>query len=415
MPAPPLSSCINAAANLPKTSHKHSPTLEESPHLNKAGKCQAYNQNSSVTPMDVGSGPQTENVQQKQSVSKNCVMVTRDKSECKNRECQKSPELQTHSKKVRKKNGINGVVTAVSCESSKMDTCTANMSACQNGGESRVENALGMNPAVMNLQETWSQEASLKKKKGKCKSVNDKLSSMSEALESTFTGYLKEMISNNMHAMENISPNHHHNTSGDRTNETVILHRPQLHDPKSTKVIEDLCNAKNHYEVNHRQHTNHQHNSINELGQTCTKRKSKKDSSANGSPTHPVNQKAARNEPEQNTNRKSNRPSNQAVRSALTNQTNHTLSPHADSKMVSPPRDSPKSPAGKGKPEQVGTTPRSFLPDALQVVVLLPGFQKGREQFWERKKGNLRRKRKNLKKGQNFTTFMVNKMFSHKF
>jgi hypothetical protein len=31
------------------------------------------------------------------------------------------------------------------------------------------------------------------------------------------------------------------------------------------------------------------------------------------------------------------------------------------------------------------------------------------------KKGNLRRTRENLKNGQNFTTFRVNKMFSHKF
>jgi hypothetical protein len=37
--------------------------------------------------------------------------------------------------------------------------------------------------------------------------------------------------------------------------------------------------------------------------------------------------------------------------------------------------------------------------------------EKGREQFWP-KKGNLCRTRKNLK---NFTTFRINKMFSHKF
>jgi hypothetical protein len=43
------------------------------------------------------------------------------------------------------------------------------------------------------------------------------------------------------------------------------------------------------------------------------------------------------------------------------------------------------------------------------------GFlRKGREKFWP-KKGNLRRTRKNLKNEQNFTTFRVNKMFSHKF
>jgi hypothetical protein len=57
-------------------------------------------------------------------------------------------------------------------------------------------------------------------------------------------------------------------------------------------------------------------------------------------------------------------------------------------------------------------------------LVLLPGFQKGgismllkekgTEQFWP-KKCNLRRTRKNLKNGENFTTFRVNKMFSHKF
>jgi hypothetical protein len=51
-------------------------------------------------------------------------------------------------------------------------------------------------------------------------------------------------------------------------------------------------------------------------------------------------------------------------------------------------------------------------------LVLLPGFQKGRdikaEQFWP-KKGNLHRTRKNLKNLQNFTTFRVNKMFSHMF
>jgi hypothetical protein len=56
--------------------------------------------------------------------------------------------------------------------------------------------------------------------------------------------------------------------------------------------------------------------------------------------------------------------------------------------------------------------------------VLLPGFQKGRdikaseekgrEQFWP-KKGNFHCTRKNLKNGQNFTPFGVNKMFSVKF
>jgi hypothetical protein len=38
-------------------------------------------------------------------------------------------------------------------------------------------------------------------------------------------------------------------------------------------------------------------------------------------------------------------------------------------------------------------------------------MEKGREQSWL-KKGNLRRTRKNLKNGQNFTPFWVNKMFS---
>jgi hypothetical protein len=52
-------------------------------------------------------------------------------------------------------------------------------------------------------------------------------------------------------------------------------------------------------------------------------------------------------------------------------------------------------------------------------IVLLPGFQKGRdikakgrEQFWP-KKGNLPCARKNFtneKNGQNFTPFVVNKM-----
>jgi hypothetical protein len=40
--------------------------------------------------------------------------------------------------------------------------------------------------------------------------------------------------------------------------------------------------------------------------------------------------------------------------------------------------------------------------------------EKGREQFWP-KKGNLRCTMKNLKNGQNFTLFSINKMFSHKF
>jgi hypothetical protein len=63
-----------------------------------------------------------------------------------------------------------------------------------------------------------------------------------------------------------------------------------------------------------------------------------------------------------------------------------------------------------------------FLSTVLRYIVLLPGFQKGRdikaslkekgrEQFWP-KNGNLHRTRKN---GQNFTPFRVNKMLSHKF
>jgi hypothetical protein len=40
--------------------------------------------------------------------------------------------------------------------------------------------------------------------------------------------------------------------------------------------------------------------------------------------------------------------------------------------------------------------------------------EKGREQFWP-KKGNLHCTRKNLKNGENFTPFRVNKMFSLEF
>jgi hypothetical protein len=40
--------------------------------------------------------------------------------------------------------------------------------------------------------------------------------------------------------------------------------------------------------------------------------------------------------------------------------------------------------------------------------------EKGREQFWPRKV-NLRRTRKNLKNGHNFTPSRVNKMFSFEF
>jgi ribosomal protein L3 len=43
------------------------------------------------------------------------------------------------------------------------------------------------------------------------------------------------------------------------------------------------------------------------------------------------------------------------------------------------------------------------------------GFlKKDGEQFWP-KKGNLRHTRKNLKNGQNFTPFWVNKMLSYMF
>jgi hypothetical protein len=54
-------------------------------------------------------------------------------------------------------------------------------------------------------------------------------------------------------------------------------------------------------------------------------------------------------------------------------------------------------------------------------IVLLPGFQRGRDTKDSKgkgrggvlaEKGNLRRTRKNLKNGHNFTPFRVNKMFS---
>jgi hypothetical protein len=67
------------------------------------------------------------------------------------------------------------------------------------------------------------------------------------------------------------------------------------------------------------------------------------------------------------------------------------------------------------------TANKQFFKGGIRMLVLLPGFQKGRdikaegsEQFWP-KKGNLRRTRKNLKNRPNFTPFRVNKMFSHKF
>ncbi|XP_064630166.1 protein FAM193A-like isoform X2 [Lineus longissimus] len=362
-PCQRLSACTNATADLPETLCKNSQASEESPHLERPSRCSAYNHHSSVMPMDESSGPQTENVQQKHSLSKNCVMVMGGrKYECQLRENQNSPEPQSHSKKIRKKNNSNGVDTALSCESGKDDSVNVTENCLKNGGESRVGDLSGVKPALMNLQETWSQEASLKKKKGKGKSVNEKSSSKNEMLDSpTFTDYLqlKEIMSNKMHVMENISPNHqHHNKGGDGANETVIYQRPQLQNPKakSTNVSEDLRNVKNHYEGKHPQNghlANNQERSLSEFLQKCTKRKNKKDSSANGSPTHPVSQKTARNEPEVNTNRKANAPAHQGVRSALTNQTNHTLSPRADGKNVSPPReDCPKSPRGKGKPEQ---------------------------------------------------------------
>jgi hypothetical protein len=54
-----------------------------------------------------------------------------------------------------------------------------------------------------------------------------------------------------------------------------------------------------------------------------------------------------------------------------------------------------------------------------QMLVLLPGFQKGFSRkragsSFGKKKGNLRRTRKNLKNGQKFTPFWVSKMFSLK-
>jgi hypothetical protein len=57
-------------------------------------------------------------------------------------------------------------------------------------------------------------------------------------------------------------------------------------------------------------------------------------------------------------------------------------------------------------------------------IVLLPGFQKGRDIKASQgkgqgavlaKKGNFHRTRKNLKNGENFIPFLVNKMFSLKF
>jgi hypothetical protein len=54
-----------------------------------------------------------------------------------------------------------------------------------------------------------------------------------------------------------------------------------------------------------------------------------------------------------------------------------------------------------------------FFQDFKRAVISRLLKEKGREQFWP-KKGNLRWTRKNLTNGQNFTTFRVNKMFSHK-
>jgi hypothetical protein len=52
------------------------------------------------------------------------------------------------------------------------------------------------------------------------------------------------------------------------------------------------------------------------------------------------------------------------------------------------------------------------------VKVLLPGFQNGRDikaSLSKRAGSSFGKKRKNLKNRQNFTTFRVNKMFSHEF
>jgi hypothetical protein len=54
------------------------------------------------------------------------------------------------------------------------------------------------------------------------------------------------------------------------------------------------------------------------------------------------------------------------------------------------------------------------LPDFKRAGTSRLLKEKGREQFWP-KKGNLHRTRKNLKNGQNFTPFWVNKMFYLKF
>jgi hypothetical protein len=49
------------------------------------------------------------------------------------------------------------------------------------------------------------------------------------------------------------------------------------------------------------------------------------------------------------------------------------------------------------------------------IIVLLPGFQKGRDIKASQGKGQGAVLAKNLKNGQNFTPFRVNKMFSLKF
>jgi hypothetical protein len=55
---------------------------------------------------------------------------------------------------------------------------------------------------------------------------------------------------------------------------------------------------------------------------------------------------------------------------------------------------------------------KCFIQDFKRAEISRLLKEKDREQFWP-KKGNLRRTMKNWKNGQNFTTFRVNKMFSH--
>jgi hypothetical protein len=78
--------------------------------------------------------------------------------------------------------------------------------------------------------------------------------------------------------------------------------------------------------------------------------------------------------------------------------------------MSTPSRESRVNLVKKIKADIISASARISKGQGYQGVRLK---EKGREQFWP-EKGNLRRTRKNLKNGQNFTTFRVNKMFSHK-